>query len=136
MSKMDYRIERIDKHTDGRGDLVVFLKKRELTPKRRRFGQIYFITFTGKRVVRGNHYHKKWREYFGVVHGKVRAELEHVKTRERVSLILSAGHKTYTRLEIGPYVAHAFICLSASASLLNYADDEWSAGDRYEYELV
>lgn len=118
------------------GELVVFLKKSGLNPQRREFGQIYFITFAGKGVVRGNHYHKKWREWFGVVHGKVRAELEHTETKERVSLILSADHQTYTRLEIGPNVAHAFVSLSSSASLLNYADDEWSAGDRYEYALL
>ncbi len=134
--KMDYRIEKVEKHVDRRGDLVVFLRTSELAVSRRRFGQIYFITFKGKGVVRGNHFHKKWREWFGVVHGTVQAELEDVRTGERVSLKLSSRHPLYTRLEIGPYVAHAFKSLTPTASLLNYGDKEWSAKDRFPHTVI
>lgn len=133
---MDYRIIENTKHSDGRGELVVFLRRGDLAREQERFGQIYFITFSGKGVVRGNHYHKRWREWFGVVHGSVRVELADVRTQERISLTLSADEQSYTRLEIGPYVAHAFECLSDSASLLNYADDEWSEQDRFTHAVI
>jgi dTDP-4-dehydrorhamnose 3,5-epimerase len=133
---MDCRIETLKKHPDDRGELVVFLRQRELDSARRQFGQIYFITFEGKGTVRGNHYHKKWREWFGIVHGEVVAELEDIATGERRSCVLSAGHAAYTRLEIGPNIAHAFRCVSSTAALLNYADAEWSAQDRFEYHLI
>jgi len=133
---MDCKIETIRKHPDERGELVVFLRKRELEQARQAFGQIYFITFEGAGTVRGNHYHKRWREWFGIVHGEVRAELEDIVTKEKRSCVLSAGHSAYTRLEIGPNIAHAFRCLSPSAALLNYADAEWTAEDRFDYQLI
>lgn len=133
---MDCKIETIKKHADDRGELVVFLKQSELERSRRAFGQIYFITFDRKGTVRGNHYHRKWREWFGVVHGEILAELEDIVTKEKVSCVLSADHSSYTRLEIGPNIAHAFRCRSASAALLNYADAEWTAADRYDYSLL
>lgn len=133
---MDYKISTIEKQKDTRGDLVVFLRKKELPRERVGFGQIYFITFKSKGTIRGNHYHRRWREWFGVVHGKIRAELEDVVTKQRVSLTLSADERTYTRLEIGPNIAHAFCCLTPSASLLNYADDEWRSSDRFHYRLM
>lgn len=133
---MDCKIETLKKHPDQRGELVVFLKKSQLDVHRLSFGQIYFITFEGKGVVRGNHYHKKWREWFGIVHGEVHAELEDIVTKERRTCVLSAGHSTYTRLEIGPQIAHAFRCISPSAALLNYADAEWTAQDRFEYPII
>lgn len=133
---MDYKIVKIEKHDDKRGKLIVFLQNRELKRGLKKFGQTYFITFKGKGVVRGNHYHKKWREWFGIVDGRAQVELEDVKTKKHVSLILSANHKTYRRLEIGPYVAHSFKSLSKSASLLNYADKEWSSDDTFFYKLL
>ncbi len=133
---MEYRIEKLQKFTDKRGDLVVFLKNVELDERRKRFGQIYFITFDGKGVVRGNHYHKKWREWFGIVNGVVEAKLQDVRTGECVTLTLSAEHSYYTRLATSPYVAHAFKSITRSASLLNYADAEWEDGDRYPHIVI
>jgi len=132
---MDYKITSIEKHSDKRGQLVVFLRSSELKANRKKFGQIYFITFNKKNVVRGNHYHKKWREWFGVVHGSVKAELEDVITGEHKTLVLSSKHNVYKRLEIGPNVAHAFKSMTPTASLLNYGDKEWSAKDRFFYDL-
>lgn len=133
---MDYFIEKVEKNIDGRGELVVFLKNGELPSHRKKFGQIYFITFNGKSVIRGNHFHKKWREWFGIVTGSAIVKLEDVITKEHVSLKLDAGHKTYIRLEIGPNIAHAFKSLSSSVSLLNYGDKEWSAKDSHPYVLI
>jgi UDP-2-acetamido-2,6-beta-L-arabino-hexul-4-ose reductase len=134
--KMDCKIRKIEKHSDSRGKLVVFLKSKELKKNNKEFGQVYFITFSRKGIVRGNHYHKNWREWFAVVDGKVQAELEDVRNKKHISVVLDAEGKDYIRLEIGSYVAHSFKSLSDSASLLNYAEKEWIAEDVFSYKLM
>jgi dTDP-4-dehydrorhamnose 3,5-epimerase-like enzyme len=133
---MDYRHERTKNIIDGRGQLTVFLRKNDLLPSRRSFGQIYFVTFDKKGVVRGNHYHKRWREWFGVVTGSVRVYLQDVRTHEKRSFVLSAGKRHFYRLQIGPYIAHAFKSLTSKAALLNYGDAPWSQDDRYVHALI
>lgn len=134
-SKIDYQIEEFEKFNDERGNLVVFLKKSELKKNQRIFGQIYFVTFNKKGVVRGNHYHKKWNEWFGIVSGKLQVVLENVKNKKRITLKLDADHDKYIRLKIGPYIAHAFKSLTEYAALINYADSEWSSKDTFPYKL-
>ncbi len=133
---MDYKIEYFDKFSDVRGDLVVFLKRSNLEKKYENFGQIYFVTFSKKGIVRANHYHKRIREWFGVVHGKVSVILQNIETGERKRLILDAKSDKYIRLEIGPKVAHAFKSLTAKASVVNYTDQEWSQDDVFPIVLM
>ena len=133
---MDYKIDYIERHDDERGNLVVFMKNGELKKKYKEFGQIYFVTFKKDNVVRGNHYHKHWREWFGIVTGKVKVVLKDVKTDEVVKLVLNSKANEYARLEIGPYVAHAFKNISKKASLLNYTDTEWSSKDTFPEKLL
>lgn len=133
---INYKIEKFKKFTDKRGTLVVFLKKSELNKNQRNFGQIYFVTFNKKGVVRGNHYHKKWHEWFGIVSGKLEVILENVKNKKRVRLVLDANHDKYVRLKIGPYVAHAFKSLTKYAALINYANGEWNKNDDFDYKLL
>lgn len=132
---MDYKIEQFNKFSDQRGELIVFLKKCELPSKKKTFGQIYFVTFSKKGTVRGNHYHKKWTEWFGIVEGKVEVILEDVKTKERSTFIFDSKEDKYVRLNIGPNIAHSFKSLSKYAALLNYADSEWSSNDTIHYDL-
>lgn len=133
---MDYKVEYFDKYNDVRGQVVVFLRNKDLKKKQKAFGQIYFVTFDKKNSIRGNHYHKRWREWFGVVSGKVRVVLMHVKTKEKKKLILDANNRRYVRLEIGPNIAHAFQNITSKASLLNYSDKEWSADDTFKIEIL
>ncbi len=133
---MDYSIEKFEKHNDLRGQLVVFLKNSNLSASMKEFGQIYFVTFDGRGVVRGNHYHKRWREWFGVVSGKLSVELMDLSTGETVSLVLDGDSDDYIRLEIGPNIVHAFCSLTPMASLLNYTDTEWAPLDTFSYELT
>ena len=130
---MDYKLEKFDKFLDNRGDLIVFLKNRELPKDKKEFGQIYFVTFSGKGIVRGSHYHKKWTEWFGVVAGKLEVTLEDIKTKERKTFIFDSKEDKYVRLDIGPNIAHSFKSLSDYAALLNYADSEWSNDDTIPY---
>lgn len=133
---MDYKVETFDKFSDQRGDLIVFLRAENLDKKYKNFGQIYFVTFKKKGIVRANHYHKRIREWFGVVHGKVSVALQDIKTGEKKRLILDAKSDRYIRLEIGPNVAHAFKSLTASASVVNYTDQMWSQDDVFPFELM
>lgn len=134
---MDYKKTSFKRIRDSRGGLIVFLKESELDDAKKKFGQIYFVTFNKRGVVRGNHYHKKWHEWFGVITGKVRVILEDVRTGERDEVVLSAKKDKYIRLETGPYIAHAIISLTNSASLLSYADGEWKNNDdTYHHKLI
>src|SRR5688500_17557537 len=105
---MDFKVEYFDKFSDERGDLIVFLRSSNLDEKYKQFGQIYFVTFRKKGIVRANHYHKRIREWFGVVHGKVSVVLEDLESGKKKKLILDSKDSKYIRLEIGPNVAHAF----------------------------
>ena len=132
---MYYKLIRFEKHSDNRGDLIVFLKQSQLSDERKQFGQIYFVTFKQKGIVRGNHYHKKWHEWFGIVAGEVEVTLKDVNTGEVKTLVLDANNDKYMRLEIGPYIAHSIKSISEYAALLNYADSEWSQDDSISYQL-
>ncbi|MBI1863509.1 WxcM-like domain-containing protein [Candidatus Microgenomates bacterium] len=134
---MDVSITKVKTIKDTRGKLVVFLKESELDDAKKKFGQIYFVVFSKKGDVRGNHYHKKWHEWFGIISGRVRVVLEDVRSGERQECILSANRGYYTRLETGPYIAHAIQSLTNTASLLSYTDTEWTDNsDTYERKLI
>lgn len=135
---MDYKITQCIKHTDSRGYLVEFLKESELKDEDKQFGQIYFVTFEKPNQVRGNHYHTRFSEWFGVAHGVLQVILEDVKTKERLEFTLSADDKTFTRLTIGPYIAHAFRNISPTAVLLDYCNKQFDKDqpDRNSYILI
>lgn len=134
--KINLEITKLIKFSDERGDLVVFLKRSELNKNQKEFGQIYFVTFNKKGIIRGNHYHKKWHEWFGIISGKLQVILENVKNKKRTSLVLNANNDKYLRLKIGPYVAHAFKSLTKYAVLINYANGEWDKRDNFKYKLI
>jgi len=133
---MDYKIESFEKFNDKRGQLVVFLRNRNLDKKFKKFGQIYFVTFEKKGVIRGNHYHKTFREWFGVISGKVQVALIDVKTGKKKEMILDGDSEKYVRLEIGPNVAHGFKSLTKYVSLVNYTDKEWNEKDVIHVEAI
>lgn len=133
---MDFKTASFKRYKDDRGSLIVFLRESDLDDAKKKFGQIYFVTFSKKGVIRGNHYHKKWHEWFGVISGRVKVVLEDVRTGKRKEIVLSAKKNQYTRLETGPYIAHAIQSLSNTASLLSYADGEWSGEDTYFHKLI
>ncbi|MBF0472678.1 MAG: WxcM-like domain-containing protein [Nitrospirae bacterium] len=133
---MDYEIITTQNIKDERGKLVVFLRGGDLPITEKQFGQIYFVTFKDKNIVRGNHYHKEWEEYFGIVNGRVKAVLEDINTKERVTIILDALDKDYLRLRIGVNIAHSFQSETDSACILNYTIKEWSPNDTFSYKLL
>jgi len=133
---MNIKISKFEKHNDDRGQLVVFLKNQDLGINKKEFGQIYFVTFEKKNIVRGNHYHKQWREWFGVVTGKLKVVLKDMSTGEVQTMLLDGDSDEYIRLEVGPNIAHAFTNITSNASLLNYTDKEWSPDDTFSEILL
>lgn len=133
---MDIKIKKFTKIKDERGSLIVFLQNNDLATNDKEFGQIYFVTFDKLGVIRGNHYHKRWREWFGVVSGAVEAHLIDIETNEEKTMILDSSGDEYILLEIGPKIAHAFKNITPNAQLLNYANGEWSESDSIKYEVI
>jgi dTDP-4-dehydrorhamnose 3,5-epimerase-like enzyme len=102
------------------------------------FGQIYFVTFDTAGQVRGNHYHENAYEAFGIVSGVLEVVLEDVRSHERFEVVLNSDDHLFTRLKIGPYVAHAFRNISPTAILLNYSTEQFNTvrPDRLDYLLI
>lgn len=124
------------KYKDDRGDLVVFLQNKDLSKDKKKFGQIYFVTFESEGVIRGNHYHKSWHEWFGILDGVLEVTVEDIKTKKRQQFVVSSRDSKYRRIYVAPNTAHTFKSLSNYASLLNYTDKEWNPKDVFPYELV
>lgn len=135
---MDYHLTYCKKHTDYRGYLVEFLKCSELQDNCKQFGQIYFVVFNKPNIVRGNHYHTKFPEWFGAISGKIEVVLEDVNTKERVSLILDGDSDQFVRVYIAPFIAHAFRSISEKSILLSYTTKEYDKNntDKNIYNLI
>ncbi|RJR24516.1 hypothetical protein C4578_02755 [Candidatus Microgenomates bacterium] len=134
---MNYKLISKDKFIDQRGSLAEFLTRSELE-EGFPFGHIYFVTFEKKGVIRGNHYHAKKDEYFGLAMGKVEITIEDIKTKERKSFILDSEEDKFTRLQIGPNTAHAVESLSDKAVLIDYFPEPYNKEDpdSISYEVV
>ncbi|MBL7159610.1 dTDP-4-dehydrorhamnose 3,5-epimerase family protein [Candidatus Microgenomates bacterium] len=134
---MNFKLIKKPKHTDHRGSLVEFLSQKELK-KAQFFGEIHFAAFNRSGVIRGNHYHTKKEEYFGVVIGKVQIEIEDIKTKEHQSFILDTDDPEFICLQIGPNIAHAAKSLSDSAVLINYSSLVYNPKnpDSFKYILL
>ena len=133
---MDFKIEKVERHDDSRGELIILLQKKDLPKKNQTFGEIFYITFAKKGTVRANHYHKNWREWFVVVSGRIKVELEDIKTKKRLTKIIDTNSNLIERLEIGPNVAHAFKAETSNACLLNYSNLPWKKKDVIPYILI
>ena len=135
---MDIKIDKATKRQDHRGFLVDFLKGTEVEPDDRMLGQIYFVTFSGKGVIRGNHYHKNRKEWFVPVKGRIRVEFRSVITGDDMSIVVNGDDYEYQRIGIGANIAHAFQALTDEAAMINYASQPYihEAPDTYEYVLI
>lgn len=136
MKKSNIKISKFRTIKDKRGKLIVFLTSTELHARYKKFGQIYFVTFQDVGVVRGNHYHKHWHEWFGITEGKALIVVKDLRTGVKKQITLSAKKDRYTRIQTGPYVAHAIKSLAPHTVLLSYADSAWNTKDTYYYKLI
>jgi dTDP-4-dehydrorhamnose 3,5-epimerase-like enzyme len=130
---MQYELSYMKIFTDHRGQLVEFIQRNDLQEPTEEFGQVYFVTFEGKDIVRGNHYHKLSRECFAIIQGAVEVMLEDVLTGEKVSLKMTAGNGSMQKLTIGPNIAHAFKSITDFALLIDYASRVYNPQDEDKY---
>jgi len=135
---LDFAIIECPIFRDARGRLVEVLRSDELPEGHRDFGQIYAVTFDRPNQVRGNHYHTKSAEWFGVIAGELEVVLEDVRTGERKELRLAREADCFKRLMVGPYVAHAFRNVSETAVLLDYSSGLYDreSPDRVAHVLI
>jgi dTDP-4-dehydrorhamnose 3,5-epimerase-like enzyme len=135
---VNYRVDKCKRVSDSRGRLIEFLRRAELDDVERDFGQIYYVTFDSPGQIRGNHYHTRGFEIFGVVSGVLEVALEDVETKERVDMVLDADDLLFTRLRVGSGVAHAFRNISPTAILLDYCSKQYDPADpdRNSYLLL
>lgn len=135
---MKYEIKTIEKKSDERGYLVEFLKNSELPQNIKEFGQVYYVNFAKKGVIRGNHYHSHKYEYFGMAFGKVQLDIEDINTKERKSFIVDSDEDKFMRICIGPNIAHAVKSLTDYAILINYFTKEYTEEnpDTFKYDIL
>ncbi len=117
------------KYTDKRGDLVVFMKNKKI-------GQVYFVTFNKTGTVRGQHYHKEWKEWVGIISGRIEVKLQNILTGKKERIILDSCLERYRKIELGCCIAHSFKSLTPYAALICYAKTIWDSNDDYEYKII
>jgi dTDP-4-dehydrorhamnose 3,5-epimerase-like enzyme len=135
---MDYSIEELVKIEDKRGFLVEFLKSSELAEDEKPFGQIYLTTIKGG-CARGNHYHRRKKEFYVIMSGKALLLLEAIDTKERKEFEIDASGDKIVRISVGPNVAHAIKNISDGDIILcAYSTIEYdkNAIDQEVYKLL
>ena len=135
---MKVEIEKCAAYHDERGDLIQFVTASFLAKNKLSFGQIYLLTFSGKGVVRGNHFHHHSSEVFCLVSGAVELECEDVVTKERWSKTLSVEDSMFYKIVVGTGVAHAIRSVSDFAVMVSYSSTEFSVydEDKTSYKLI
>ncbi len=131
-------IENCDAYNDFRGDLIQFVTNDFMRSNDLSFGQVYLLTFEGKNVIRGNHYHTASSEIFCLISGEVEMVFEDVNTKENMRISLSSSNKNFKKILIGENVAHAIKSISDFAVLVSFSTHQYSAyqEDKYEYILI
>lgn len=135
---MDIDVVKLKAHTAKQGKLVEFIAVQDVERHHRKFGHLFFVTFENKKVIRGNHYHKKHHEYYIVLSGKIKVLLRDLVTNKKKTLSLHSEKGIYKRLRIGPNIAHAAYSLTPKAALLAYYGDPYNPKklDTYPYHLI
>ena len=135
---MDLSIDLCQNYRDQRGNLIQFVTEQFLTDNNLPWGQIYLLTFDGKNVIRGNHYHLLSSEIFCLIQGEVEIVLEDIETKERFTKVLSANEESTHRVRIGPKIAHAVKSISQGAVLVSYASRVYDPldEDKFIYPLL
>ncbi|MBI5449592.1 WxcM-like domain-containing protein [Candidatus Gottesmanbacteria bacterium] len=64
----------------------------------------FFVSYSKKGVVRGQHFHTKKQEWFLIIKGKAKISFEDLKTHEREEVVVSGDKPTMVAVPAG--VAH------------------------------
>ncbi len=98
---MDVIVTKLDKKQDDRGFFFEILRSEQVDAN---FGQMS-ITSALPGQVKGNHYHKRKKEWFCAVKGSVTVHLLDVESGERKEVILDANEPSI--IQMNPGVSHA-----------------------------
>lgn len=135
---MDIDVVKLNAHVVKQGKLVEFIAVEDVARHHKKFGHLFFVTFENKKVIRGNHFHKKHHEYYIALSGKIKVILKDLATNKKKTVTLSAEKGIYRRLRIGPNIAHSAYSETSHATLLAYYGDPYNPKklDTYSYKLI
>ena len=135
---MEYNQQQCKVFSDERGNLIEFINRDQLEENGFDFGQLYILTFDGKDVVRGNHYHEHSAEVFCVIYGEAEIVLEDVETKHRISKIIKAEADKYVRIMIGKKIAHAIRSLSDQVLMVSFSTKQYGPRDedKFHYKVL
>jgi len=109
-----------ERHSDARGWLHVALRQHHL-PAETTLGELYVVRTEEPGVRRGDHFHHRATEWFSVIEGSARFELQDPSTRERRVIELSGAKPETLRVPAG--MAHAIVNLGpGSLTVVAWAD--------------
>ncbi|RJQ38243.1 hypothetical protein C4559_02095 [Candidatus Microgenomates bacterium] len=92
----------------------------------------FLISYSKKDVVRGNHYHKRKREWFSILQGKTKLFLHDLKTGKKSSYIISS--KKPELVEMEPFVAHTIKNIGSEELIFfEIIDEEFNPEDPDTY---
>jgi len=131
--KMDIKLSKLDKKVDDRGFVVEILRSEQVNAA---FGQIFISTVKPGKV-KGNHYHKRKREWYSVVSGKVTVHFVDVKTGEKKKVVLDS--KNPALLTINPGISHAITNEGKEeAIIIAYISESFNPEDpdTFEFKVV
>lgn len=124
---MNVSLHTCKKNSDKRGHLVQVFRKSFLETYQQKFGQVYYITFHEKDIIRGNHYHKNQEECFCVAAGKVRIVLKDLESEEVIDRIFDADEAIM--ISIGKNIVHTLKSESDFALVLSFSTKEYEGED-------
>lgn len=135
---MNIKIEKCPAYHDERGDLIQFVTRQLLQEEALSFGQVYLLTFNGRNIVRGNHYHNHSSEIFCLISGSVEMIFEDVLTKEQIHKSFTADKNEFFRICIGEKIAHCIKSSSDFAVLVSFSSREFDMNeqDKILYPLV
>lgn len=127
------------RHSDARGWVFEILRLPEIGI--RRLGQI-FLTAAFPGQTKGNHYHKRKREWFCVVSGsgemmmrRIGEGTEEGEDEEGETEVIRLEASTPAVLEVKPFWAHALKCVSKDPLLaVVYVEEVFDENDSDTYD--
>jgi dTDP-4-dehydrorhamnose 3,5-epimerase-like enzyme len=136
--EVNIKIEKCPAYHDERGDLIQFVTQQFLQKQSLPFGQVYLLTFNGKNVIRGNHYHNHSSEIFCVISGSVEMIFEEVVSKERRQKNFTADKNEFFRISIGKKIAHSIKSISDFAVMVSFSSTEFDLKeeDKIPYRLI
>lgn len=127
---MDVIIKKLEVKKDDRGMLFEVLRSEQVNAN---FGQL-FITSVKPGKVKGNHYHKRKREWFCALTGKVTVHLIEVSSGAGKDVILDSRNPSL--IQINPGVSHAIKNNGKEEALvLSYISESYNPDDPDTFSL-